>query len=163
MYGIFKIGDRPMERCTVHEKYMREAILEAKKAFACGEVPVGAVVVLEDEIIGRGRNRREECKDPTAHAEIIAIRAATRHFGGWRLTNAALYVTLEPCPMCAGAIVNARIKTLIFGAHDPKAGAVSSLMNLVQDKRLNHQAHVIHGICQNECAQLLRNFFRQLR
>jgi len=147
----------------VHEKYMREAVLQAKEALAAGEVPIGAVVVLGGEIIGRGRNRREELKDPTAHAEIIAIRAAAKYLGGWRLTAASLYVTLEPCPMCAGAIVNARLKTLVFGAFDPKAGAVSSLLNLVQDERLNHRVDVVAGVCQEECAKLLRDFFKQLR
>ncbi len=147
----------------MHEKYMREAVLQAKEALAAGEVPIGAVVVLGGEIIGRGRNRREELKDPTAHAEIIAIRAAAKYLGGWRLTAASLYVTLEPCPMCAGAIVNARLKTLVFGAFDPKAGAVSSLLNLVQDERLNHRVDVVAGVCQEECAKLLRDFFKQLR
>ncbi|HHY09643.1 MAG TPA: nucleoside deaminase [Firmicutes bacterium] len=150
-------------RWAVHEKYMREAVLQAKEALAAGEVPIGAVVVLGGEIIGRGRNRREELKDPTAHAEIIAIRAAAKYLGGWRLTAASLYVTLEPCPMCAGAIVNARLKTLVFGAFDPKAGAVSSLLNLVQDERLNHRVDVVAGVCQEECAKLLRDFFKQLR
>ncbi|NLJ79787.1 MAG: tRNA adenosine(34) deaminase TadA [Firmicutes bacterium] len=148
---------------TVHEKYMQEAIQEAKRALAEGEVPIGAVVVLDGEILGRGHNRREGEKDPTAHAEMIAIRRASRRLGDWRLTNADLYVTLEPCPMCAGAIVNARLKTLVYGADDPKAGAVFSLMNLVQDQRLNHSVEVIRGVCREECARLLREFFKQLR
>lgn len=142
---------------------MLEAIAEARLALASGEVPIGAVVVWNGQVIGRGHNRREQCKDPTAHAEILAIREAAHYLGQWRLTNASLYVTLEPCPMCAGAIVNARLKTLVFGAYDPKAGAVSSLMNLVQDKRLNHLVEVYDGICQNECGQLLREFFQDLR
>lgn len=147
----------------MHRKYMLEAIAEAELALASGEVPIGAVVVWDGKIIGRGHNRREQWKDPTAHAEILAIKEAAQYLGQWRLTNASLYVTLEPCPMCAGAIVNARIKTLVFGAYDPKAGAVSSLMNLVQDKRLNHFVEVYDGICQNECRQLLQDFFQDLR
>jgi tRNA(adenine34) deaminase len=148
----------------VHSTYMQEAIEEAHKARLIDEVPIGAVVVYKGEVIGRGHNQRETLGDPTAHAEMIAIRQAAERVGSWRLTGAALYVTLEPCPMCAGAIVNARISTLVYGAEDPKAGAVSSLMNLVQDKRLNHSVtEVIAGIRQAECAQLLRDFFRQLR
>ena len=144
-------------------KYMLEALAEAKLALASGDVPIGAVVVLDGEIIGRGHNQREALGDPIAHAEILAIQAAAQHVGSWRLTNAALYVTLEPCPMCAGAIVNSRLHRLVFGAYDPKAGAVSSLMNLVQDQRLNHFVEVYDGICQKECAELLQDFFRKLR
>lgn len=142
---------------------MQEAIAEAKLALAAGEVPVGAVVVLDGEIVGRGHNRREQLQDPTAHAEIMAIRAAAERLRRWRLTGASIYVTLEPCPMCAGAIVNSRLDTLVFGAYDAKAGAVVSLMNLVQDERLNHSLQVYDGICQEECAELLRNFFLELR
>ena len=142
---------------------MLEALAEAKLALASGDVPIGAVVVLDGEIIGRGHNQREALGDPIAHAEILAIQAAAQHVGSWRLTNAALYVTLEPCPMCAGAIVNSRLHRLVFGAYDPKAGAVSSLMNLVQDQRLNHFVEVYDGICQKECAELLQDFFRKLR
>ncbi|NLO66454.1 MAG: nucleoside deaminase [Firmicutes bacterium] len=142
---------------------MQEAIAEAKLALAAGEVPVGAVVVLDGEIVGRGHNRREQLQDPTAHAEIMAIRAAAERLKRWRLTGASIYVTLEPCPMCAGAIVNSRLDTLVFGAYDAKAGAVVSLMNLVQDERLNHSLQVYDGICQEECAELLRNFFLELR
>jgi len=140
-----------------------EALAEARLALEAGEVPVGAVVVLDGEVIGRGHNLREAAQDPTAHAEILAIRQAARHLGSWRLTNADLYVTLEPCPMCAGAIVNARLRRLVFGAYDPKAGAVVSLMNLVQDRRLNHTVEVLDGICQSECAGLLQEFFQRLR
>ncbi len=147
----------------MHKKYMQEAILEARKAFSKNEVPIGAVVVLNNKIIGRGHNRREELGDPTAHAEMLAIRDAAQRLGKWRLTGASLYVTLEPCPMCAGAIVNARVQKLIYGAFDLKAGAVSSLMNLVQDRRLNHYVEVMDGICHEECAQLLQEFFQQLR
>ncbi|HBG02273.1 MAG TPA: tRNA-specific adenosine deaminase [Firmicutes bacterium] len=142
---------------------MQEALAEARLAQAHGEVPIGAVVAFDGEIIGRGHNRRETQNDPTAHAEILAIREAARHLDNWRLTNATLYVTLEPCPMCAGAIVNARLQRLVFGAYDPIAGAVTSLMNLVQDKRLNHFVEVYDGICQRECAELLQMFFQELR
>ena len=144
-------------------KYMLEALKEAKLALASGDVPIGALVVLAGQIIGRGHNQREAWNDPTAHAEIIAIQEAAKRLGSWRLTNATLYVTLEPCPMCAGAIVNSRLQKLVFGAYDPKAGAVSSLMNLVQDQRLNHFVEVYDGICQSECAQLLQEFFQKLR
>jgi len=124
----------------------------------------GAVVVRDGEIIGRGYNQRETLGDPTAHAEMLAIREAAQYLGSWRLTGTTLYVTLEPCPMCAGAIVNARISELVYGASDPKAGAVSSLMNLVQDERLNHSVgEVIAGIREQECAELLRSFFKALR
>ena len=142
---------------------MQEALAEARLALARGEVTVGAVVVLDGEIIGRGHNQRETQKDPTAHAEMLAIREAARYLNRWRLTNATLYVTLEPCPMCAGVIVNARLRRLVFGAYDSKAGAVISLMNLVQDRRLNHFVEVYDGICQDECAALLQDFFHELR
>ncbi|MDI9421654.1 MAG: tRNA adenosine(34) deaminase TadA [Bacillota bacterium] len=148
---------------NVHRTFMQEALAEARLALASGEVPVGAVVVLDGEIIGRGHNQRETQKDPTAHAEMLAIREAARYLNRWRLTNATLYVTLEPCPMCAGVIVNARLRRLVFGAYDSKAGAVISLMNLVQDRRLNHFVEVYDGICQDECAALLQDFFHELR
>lgn len=147
----------------MHKAFMQEALAEAYLALAQGEVPIGAVVVLDGKIIGRGHNLRETRNDPTAHAEILAIQEAAKHSKRWRLTNATLYVTLEPCPMCAGAIVNARLQRLVFGAYDPKAGAVISLMNLVQDKRLNHFVEVYDGICQRECAELLQVFFQELR
>ena len=147
----------------MHKKFMLEAIKEARKAIALKEVPVGAIVVLDDKVIGRGHNLVETMNDPTSHAEIIAIKDAARQLGHWRLTNSTLYVTLEPCPMCAGAIVNSRLKRLVFGAYDSKSGAISSLMNLVQDKRLNHFVDVYDGICQKECARLLQEFFRGLR
>lgn len=147
----------------MHRTFMQEALVEARLALALGEVPIGAVVVLDGEIIGRGHNRRESCHDPTAHAEILAIQDAAQYLQQWRLTNATLYVTLEPCPMCAGAIINARLQKLVFGAYDPKAGAVTSLMNLVQDRRLNHFVEVYDGICQRECAELLQKFFQELR
>ncbi|SDX26610.1 tRNA(adenine34) deaminase [Marininema mesophilum] len=145
------------------ETYMREAIQEAKKAEALGEVPIGAVVVKDGEIIGRGHNLRETDHDPTAHAEMIAIRQATEHTGDWRLLGCQLYVTLEPCPMCSGAIMLSRIDTLVYGAYDPKGGCAGTLMNLLTDKRFNHQVTVMDGLMEEECGGLLRDFFRHLR
>ncbi len=146
-----------------HGKYMREALLEAQKAFALGEVPIGAVVVLGEEVIGRGHNLREELKDSTAHAEIIAMRQAASKIGDWRLSEATLYSTIEPCPMCAGAIVQFRVKTLVYGATDPKAGAVDSLLDLVRDPRFNHQVQVLSGVLEQECADIVKQFFQELR
>lgn len=148
---------------VMHRSFMKEALQEAEKARKQNEVPVGAVIVYQGKVIGRGYNQRETLNDPIAHAEIIAIREAAKELGGWRLTNSDLYVTLEPCAMCAGAAVNARIRALYFGAYDPKAGAVSSLMKLAQDKRLNHQVEVFGGICESECGQLLKDFFKEKR
>jgi tRNA(adenine34) deaminase len=146
-----------------YEIFMREALLEAKKAEEIGEVPIGAVVVRNGEVIGRGHNLRETTHDPTAHAEIIAIRQASEAVGGWRLNDCDLYVTLEPCPMCAGAIIQARIANVIYGTVDPKAGCAGTLMNLLDDERFNHQTAVITGVLQGECAALLSGFFRNLR
>ena len=145
------------------EKWMRHALAEAQLALKKEEVPVGAVVVYEDKIIGRGHNQVESLKDPTAHAEIIAIGAASNYLDSWRLSGASLYVTLEPCAMCAGALVLSRIDRLIFGAKDPKAGACSSLYNIVQDIRLNHQVEIIPYILEKECSQLLQTFFERVR
>jgi tRNA(adenine34) deaminase len=147
------------------ELWMREAIAEANKALAADEVPIGAVVVHEPtgRIIGRGHNRRENDHDPTAHAEIIALREAARALGHWRLLDCVLVVTLEPCPMCAGAAVNARIPRLIYGCSDPKAGAVRTLYRLCEDERLNHCVAVEEGVLAEECAELLRSFFRAQR
>jgi tRNA(adenine34) deaminase len=161
--GIFRFGNVRLGEINVHKTFMQEALAEAHLALTRGEVPIGAVVVVDGKIVGRGHNLREANNDPTAHAEILAIREAARKLNRWRLTNATLYVTLEPCPMCAGAIVNARLERLVFGAYDPKAGAVTSLMNLVQDRRLNHFVEVYDGICQRECAELLHRFFQELR
>ncbi len=147
----------------MQKKFMLAALEEAECALQLGEVPVGAVIVKDGRIIGRGHNRRERDSDPTAHAEMIAIRTAAQTLGNWRLTGTELYVTLEPCPMCAGAIVNARIATVVFGSFDPKAGAVRSLMNIVEDPRLNHHVEVYDGICYEACGQLLSKFFRSLR
>ena len=144
-------------------KWMREALTEARQAASLGEVPVGAVVVLADEIVGRGHNRREIDGDPLAHAEILAIRQAAEVVGNWRLTGCSLYVTLEPCPMCAGALVNSRVERLVFGARDPKAGYCGSLGNLVADPRLNHRLKVAEGVLSEECSAVIQRFFSKLR
>ena len=143
--------------------WMMEALAEARRAAEIGEVPIGAIVVLNGEILGRGHNRREIDGDPLAHAEVLAIRAAAWRMGGWRLSGATMYVTLEPCPMCAGALVNSRIQRLVYGAADPKAGYCGSLGNLVQDPRLNHRLEVTAGVLESESAALLRGFFASLR
>jgi tRNA(adenine34) deaminase len=142
-----------------HEQWMNVALREAQQAFDTDEVPVGAIVVHHGEIIGRGYNQIEHLQDPTAHAEMIAITAAANHLGSRRLENCSLYVTLEPCPMCAGAIVLARIPTLVFGSYDAKAGACGTLYDIVEDRRLNHTVHVVGGICDKESEALLRRFF----
>jgi len=146
-----------------HQTYMRQALEEARKAYALGEVPIGAVVVLNGQITGRGHNLRETLKDSSAHAEILALREAARALGDWRLNEATLYSTIEPCPMCAGAIVQFRLGTLVYGAADPKAGAVDSLLDLVRDPRFNHRVEVINGVLEEECAGIIRAFFRELR
>ena len=145
------------------EVYMKEALKEAEKALALEEVPIGAVVVKDGEIVGRGYNRRETDKDPTAHAEMIAIRQASEKLGGWRLHQCELYVTVEPCPMCAGAIMLSRIKKLYIGTADPKAGACGSLINIPQDGRFNHTVPMEWGILEDECREILQRFFAKLR
>ncbi|WP_437435899.1 tRNA adenosine(34) deaminase TadA [Paenibacillus larvae] len=142
---------------------MQEAISEALKAETIHEVPIGAVIVHEGRIIGRGHNLRETSMDPTAHAEMIAIREASEYLRAWRLLNCTLYVTLEPCPMCAGAIVQSRILRVVYGTIDPKAGCAGTLMNLLQEDRFNHRVEVINGILREECSSLLTSFFRKLR
>jgi tRNA(adenine34) deaminase len=142
---------------------MREALREADTARARGEVPVGAVAVLAGQIIGRGHNLRETARDPSAHAELTAMRAAAAYLGSWRLVDVSIYVTLEPCPMCAGALVNARVARLVYGADDPKAGAIRTLYQLVSDARLNHRVEVISGVLAEDCAESLRAFFAQIR
>jgi tRNA(adenine34) deaminase len=146
-----------------HEHFMKLAMEEAKKAEEIGEVPIGAVIVKDGEVIARGYNLRETTNDPTAHAEMIAIREAAACLGGWRLEGCSLYVTLEPCPMCAGAIIQSRIELVVYGAEDPKAGCVGTLMDLLSDTRFNHQAEVISGVLQEECGEILTRFFRSLR
>lgn len=145
------------------QKWMLEAIAEARKAEQLGEVPIGAVIVRNNEIIGRGYNLRETRLDPTAHAEIVAIRDACERMGAWRLLNCTLYVTLEPCPMCAGAIVQSRVKRVVYGTFDPKAGCAGTLMNLLQEPRFNHETELTSDVLQSECAALLTQFFRRLR
>lgn len=147
---------------TEQEKYMKAALKLAHKAAEEGEVPVGAVVVCDGKIVGRGRNRRETKKNALHHAEIEAIEKACRKLRGWRLHRCDLYVTLEPCPMCAGAIINARIKTVYFGAFDPKAGSCGSMINLFS-LPYNHQPELVSGLMEEECAEELRTFFRELR
>ena len=148
---------------ALHESFMREALAEAQLAYDLGETPIGAVIVRDGDIIARAHNLRESQRDATAHAELLAIRQANQILGGWRLTRCSLYVTLEPCPMCAGAIVQARIPQVVFAAHDKKAGACGSLMDLVRDERLNHQVELTSGILANESSQLLSRFFVELR
>lgn len=143
--------------------YMNIALEEAKKARALQEVPIGAIVVWKDEIIARAYNLRETDQNAVAHAELLAIREACEVLGTWRLEEATLYVTLEPCPMCSGAIINSRIKRVVFGAHDPKAGCAGTFMNLLQDERFNHQSEVTSGVLQEECGGILTAFFKELR
>lgn len=145
------------------EKYMQEAIRQAKQAEAIGEVPIGAVIVYENEVIATGYNVRETSQRTASHAELIAIENANKQLGSWRLEDCTLYVTLEPCPMCAGAIVQARIPRVVFGAFDPKAGCAGTIVNLLQEERFNHQVDVTSGVLEAECSFLLTNFFRQLR
>lgn len=153
-----------MELSSVEKEFfMREAIKEAKKAEAKLEVPIGAVVVLNGEIIGRGHNVRELTHDATTHAEMIAIREANQHLDNWRLEDTQLFVTLEPCPMCSGAMILSRVKELYYGAPDPKGGTAGTLMNLLGDERFNHQVDIEKGLLEEECAALLTDFFRMLR
>lgn len=146
-----------------HENYMKKAVELARTAFDKGEVPVGAVVVREGEVIGEGYNQTEGRNDPTAHAEILAIKEAARKLKNWRLTGCTLYTTKEPCPMCAGAIYQARLSKLVFGTNDLKAGYAGTLSNVLQDERLNHQVEVESGVLANECRSLLQQFFQKLR
>lgn len=143
--------------------FMKVALEMAREAFRRGEVPVGAVLVQKGEILARNFNRREEMRDATAHAEILVLREAGQKIGGWRLLDTTLYVTLEPCPMCAGALVLARVSRLVFGARDPKGGAAGSLYNIPCDDRLNHRLEVREGVLEEECSTLLREFFHRLR
>lgn len=154
--------DSQLQR-ELDERMMRRAIAEAQRADESADVPVGAIVVHEDRIIGRGCNQRELLQDPTAHAEIIALTAAAEALGAWRLIDCTIYVTLEPCVMCAGALVNARVDRLVYGAYDPKAGACGSVYNIVEDTRLNHRLNVTSGILADECGNLLRTFFAHQR
>jgi tRNA(adenine34) deaminase len=146
-----------------HETWMAYAFKEAEKAYEQNEIPIGAVVVFQNKIVGRGFNQIEMLQDPTAHAEMIAITAAVATIGSKWLNGATLYVTLEPCPMCAGAVVLSRMQTLVFGASDPKTGACGSLMNIAQDERLNHRVEIVHGIMEVKCSAILKDFFVKLR
>jgi len=143
--------------------FMKEAIKEAKKAASIGEVPIGAVIVHEGLIVGRGYNRRENEQTTLSHAELYAIEEANKKVGSWRLEDCVLYVTLEPCAMCAGAIIQSRIKRVVYGAKDPKGGCVGSLMDLLQEKQFNHQVEWMSGILEESCKQLLQQFFKDLR
>lgn len=145
------------------EYYMKLAIEEAKKAQKLGEVPIGAIIVKNNEVIASAHNLRETAQLPTAHAEHIAIERASKVVGSWRLEECKLYVTLEPCVMCAGAIVMSRIPKVVYGATDPKGGCSGSLMNLLEESRFNHRAEIVKGVLEQECGDLLRNFFRELR
>jgi len=148
---------------TEDEKYMREALKEARKAYRLGEVPIGCVIVYEGKIIGRGYNRRNTDKTTLAHAEISAIKKASKIIGDWRLEDCILYVTLEPCQMCSGAIIQARIKRVVMGSMNPKAGCGGSLLNILENDLFNHQAEVTRGVLNDECSLILTKFFKELR
>lgn len=152
-----------VEQFENDEWYMKTAIREARKAEALREVPIGAIIVHNGEIIAQAHNLRETNQNAVAHAELLAIEQACERLGTWRLEEATLYVTLEPCPMCAGAILMSRIKKVVYGAKDPKGGCVGTFMNLLQDERFNHQSEVVAGVLESECGQLLSNFFKELR
>lgn len=147
----------------IDRRYMQAALELARRALDSEDVPVGALVVHGDRVIGRGYNQREKLHDPTAHAEMLALTAAAESLGQWRLDDCTLYVTLEPCPMCAGALVLARVSRLVYGASDPKAGACGSLFEITRDPRLNHQVETVAGVLAEPCAELLREFFRHRR
>lgn len=148
---------------TDHNRYMSAALKEAAKALKTSDIPVGAVAVLNGKIIARAHNEKEKCGDSTAHAELLCLQKAAKRLKTWRLNNIDIYTTLEPCSMCAGAMVLARIKTLIYGTSDPKAGAAGSVMNIAKHKRLNHRTHIIKGILKEECSRILKDFFKSLR
>jgi tRNA(adenine34) deaminase len=147
----------------MHEHTMRLALEEAELALKEGEVPIGAVIVHGERVVGRAHNQREQLRDPTAHAEMIAITQAASALGSWRLDGCTLYVTLEPCPMCAGAILQARIPTVVYGAADPKAGAVQTLYRLLEDPRLNHRCQIVARVLAERCSEILRRFFQEQR
>lgn len=150
-------------KLTREERYMKEAVRQARRAWKLGEVPIGCVIVYQDQIIGRGYNRRMTDRTALAHAEISAIRKANKAMGDWRLDDCEIYITLEPCQMCAGAIVQSRIRRVYIGAMNPKAGCGGSILNLLEESRFNHQCIVERGILENECAEMLKTFFRELR
>ncbi len=152
-----------MQKVNIDEKYMKEAIRQAKKAYAIGEVPIGCVIVYEDKIIGRGYNRRTTDKNTLAHAELIAIRKASKKMGDWRLEGCTMYVTLEPCQMCSGAIVQSRMSRVVVGCMNPKAGGAGSILNLLQMEEFNHQAELETGVLGDACSQMMKTFFKELR
>lgn len=152
-----------MPEPDIAEKYMREALKQAKKAYQLGEVPIGCVIVSHDKIIGRGYNRRNTDKSTLSHAEITAIKKASRSAGDWRLEECTLYVTLEPCQMCSGAIVQARIPQVVIGCMNPKAGCAGSVLNILQMQEFNHQVQILSGVLEAECSSMLTTFFQQLR
>ena len=151
------------EQKKLDEKYMREAIRQARKAYKLDETPIGCVIVHDGQIIGRGYNRRNTDKSPLAHAEISAIKKASRKLGDWRLEECTLYVTLEPCQMCAGAIIQSRVTRVVVGCMNPKAGCAGSVLNLLDVKAFNHQAELTTGVLEEECSALMTGFFRELR
>lgn len=146
-----------------HQDWMRLALEQAKIAYDLGEVPIGAVVIYNNQVLALAHNEKEQRQDPTAHAEILAVQRATEKLGAWRLSDATLYVTLEPCPMCAGALVQARLKTLVYGAADLKGGAAGSVMNVLDVNRWNHRVEVIVGVMEEECSIILKDFFSKRR
>ena len=148
---------------NIHEKYMREALKQAKKAHALGEVPIGCIIIHQGRIIGRGYNRRNTDKNTLSHAEITAINKASKYIGDWRLEECTMYVTLEPCQMCAGAIVQARIPEVVMGCMNPKAGCAGSILNILEMPQFNHQVTVTRGILEQECSDMLKQFFTELR
>lgn len=150
-------------KMTEDEKYMRQAVKLAKRAWKIEEVPIGCVIVHEGKVIGRGYNRRTIDKNPLAHAELTAIKKASKKLGDWRLEDCTLYVTLEPCQMCAGAIVQARVKRVVVGCMNPKAGCAGSILNLLQVERFNHQVELETGVLEEECSQMMKEFFKELR
>lgn len=154
---------RTEEQKITDEKYMREAIRQAKKAYRLEETPIGCVIVYEGKIIGRGYNRRNTDKSPLAHAEIAAIKKASKKLGDWRLEQCTMYVTLEPCQMCAGAIIQSRLTRVVIGCMNPKAGCAGSVLNLLDVKAFNHQAELTTGVLEEECSSLMTGFFRELR
>lgn len=145
------------------EKYMKEALKQAKKAYQLGEVPIGCVIVYQDKIIGRGYNKRNTNKTTLSHAELVAIRKASKVMGDWRLEDCTIYITLEPCQMCSGAIVQARIKRAVIGTMNPKAGCAGSILNLLQMEQFNHQVDISTGVLKDECTEVLQKFFKELR
>lgn len=167
LYGDEKKNYNEMKKrnkkMTAEEKYMKQAITQAKKAYALDEVPIGCVIVYEGKVIARGYNRRNTDKNTLSHAEILAIKKASKKLGDWRLEGCTMYITLEPCPMCAGAIVQARVTEVVIGSMNPKAGCAGSVANLLEMEGFNHQVKVTRGVCQEECSQMLTNFFKELR